>query len=114
MYNYFILQNLSIIYDIEIVLRFFVTGEVRYLDAKRLGTLFPTRCTSIGGRRRTRREDPSGDVLTNLEEIGKFRKLDARAISGNVPHRTLRPVLKHVFECLNKDAGQCTAKDVRV
>lgn len=116
MYNLFILQNLAFIYDIENMLRYFITEEGRYLDSNRLGILFPTRVPEVSGRHKTRRDETeiTGEVLTNLEQVRKVRNLDAKSISGHVPHSALRPVIKHVFECLTKDAGQCTAKEVRV
>lgn len=93
------LQNLSSIYDMELMIRCFVTGEGWYLDQNRMGIcLFPIRVPQVGGRQKSRRDDETGGILTNLDEIGKFSTLLAKSISGHVPHATLGVVLS---TCLN-------------
>lgn len=109
---FYILQHLSMIYDMEIALRFFINGESWRLDGNRLKELFPTRLAIVGGRRTTRQDEVTGAVITLLDRLGQFSKLSPKAISGNVPHSVLRYVKKDVFENLVVDIGSCSPAEV--
>lgn len=86
------------IYDYEMIIRFFITGEMRFMDPTGLGVLFPTRICVVGGTKKTRKEAELFGIMTNFGEIGQFSSLTARGISGNVPHFVIRGFLNTVFE----------------
>lgn len=100
----YILQNLCSIYDLELFLRFFVSGEGRFLDKDRLAQIFPMRLVTVGEKKTTRRANENDLILTRLDRVGLIVSICPTSILGNMLHFVMRNVIKVIFENLKYDA----------
>lgn len=86
--------------------------ESRFLDTSRLGKIFPMAQVRLGSSRRSRR-CPNGYVGFNKSAIGKFDRLLASEIFGNVPVGSfVRQIIVDLFNFLDVDILDCNALDV--
>ncbi|KAF0691062.1 Uncharacterized protein FWK35_00034181, partial [Aphis craccivora] len=102
---------LAELYDLELILRFLVFGETRYLDTRRMSQLFPAREVRPGVRRRLRR-DKDGFCTFEPSSIGQFRTLRPNELFGNVPvGRFVRQLVVSIFNYLTVDILKCSPEE---
>lgn len=77
-------ELLAEVYDLEIVLRYHLLGEFRYLDYSRISKVFPVHQLQPGKTRKSRR-DTHGFISYNPNAIGQFDRLISAQLYGDVP-----------------------------